>query len=468
MVEPGPAQSRAAGVRGNRANGAQAREEPRVDCPKMDQRAFPAGFLWGTSTSAHQVEGGNENNDWWEWEKQPGRIRDGSRSGEACRWWSGAAEEDLAAAASLGHNSHRLSVEWSRLEPEPGRWDDAAFARYGRLLAAMRRLGLSAMVTLNHITLPRWVAARGGWLARDIAPAFARFAEECIRRLGGAVDHWATINEPATVAGAGYAETFWPPALGSVRAGMRALGAMLEAHGAAYRAMKRVHPGASIGIVVSAPRFEPARRSSRVDTLICAAQDWVFLGSTLRALRTGSIFPPLLAPARSEGLRGSLDFLGVNYYGQYAVRFDPLLHDRLFGRHVQEPTIREGHCDWGQISPGGLTRQLVRLSALGVPLYVTENGIHDPADAIRPGFLVDHVAAVREAIGQGADVRGYFHWALVDNFEWAEGWLPRFGLIEVDPATQKRTPRPSAQLYARICQSNGATERRVEGGRRTF
>ena len=423
----------------------------------MGEPAFPAGFLWGTSTSAHQVEGGNENNDWSEWEKQPGRIRDGTTSAEACRWWNGSAEEDLATAASLGQNAHRLSIEWSRLEPEPGRWDDAAFARYLRLLAEMRRLGISAMVTLHLVTLPRWVAARGGWLARDIVSLFARYAEECIRRLGGSVDHWVTINEPASVAGAAYVSRYWPPALGSVRAGLRALGAMLEAHAAAYGAMKRVHPAASVGIVLSTPRFEPARTGSRMDTLICAAQDWVFIGSLLRALRTGTLLPPLSGPARPPGLRRSLDFLGANYYGQYAVRFDPLLHERLFGRHVQEPTVRAGECDWGQISPDGLTRQLVRLSAMEVPLYVTENGIHDAADAIRPAFLTDHVAAVHEALRRGADVRGYFHWSLLDNFEWAEGWQPRFGLIEVDPVTQKRTLRPSAHLYARICGSNGAT-----------
>ena len=418
---------------------------------------FPPGFLWGTSTSAHQVEGGNENNDWNDWEKQPGRVRDGSTSGAACRWWSGSAEEDLAIASSLGQNAHRLSIEWSRLEPEPGRWDDSAFARYARLFDEMRHLGLGAMVTLHHVTLPRWLAARGGWLARDIGILFARFAEECIRRLGAKVDQWVTINEPASLAGAAYAETYWPPALGSVGAGLRALSAMLAAHAAAYRAMKRVHPAASIGIVLSAPRFEPARKQSHLDALICAAQDWVFIGAVVRALRTGLLLPPLSGPGPT-GLRGSLDFLGVNYYGQYSVRFDPLLHQRLFGRHVQEPTMRAGDCDWGQVSPEGLTRQLVRFSAMNVPLYVTENGIHDATDSSRPGFLVDHVAAVREAIALGADVRGYFHWSLVDNFEWAEGWQPRFGLIQMDRLTQKRTLRPSAHVYERICRSNGAPQ----------
>ncbi|HWE24956.1 MAG TPA: family 1 glycosylhydrolase [Myxococcales bacterium] len=414
---------------------------------------FPRGFAWGTSTSAHQVEGKNENNDWAEWERRPGAITDGTRAGDACGWWNGRAEQDLSAAAAMGQNAHRLSLEWSRLEPEPGRWDDAAFARYARLLDEMRRLGLDAMVTLQHVTLPLWVARRGSWTWWEVVDFFGRYAEECARRLHGRVRSWVTMNEPAAVAGAAYALEYWPPALGSSRAALRALAVMLEAHAAAYHAIKRVEPDTPVGVVLSAPRLEPAG-PALPDRAVAWAQDWAFLGATLRALRTGSLLFPLRGRrARVPGLRGSADFLGVNYYGRYAVRFDPK-SALLFGRHVQEPTVRTGKCDWGAISPDGLTRQLVRLARFGVPLYVTENGIRDAEDSIRPKFLADHVAAVHEAIRLGADVRGYFHWSLVDNFEWAEGWAPRFGLYALDPVTQHRTPRQSAALYAEICRTN--------------
>ena len=185
------------------------------------------------------------------------------------------------------------------------------------------------------------------------------------------------------------------------------------------------------------------------------AQDWSFLGATLRSLKTGVLQPPIAGRRlRVPGLGGSLDFVGVNYYGRYAVQFDLRSAGILFGKHVQEPTIRTGGCDWGEISPAGLTRQLLRLSRLGVPLYVTENGIRDSDDALRPSFLREHVAALHQAIRLGAEVRGYFHWSLVDNFEWAEGWVPRFGLRALDPATQRRTPRGSAAVYARICRAN--------------
>ncbi|HYZ88927.1 MAG TPA: family 1 glycosylhydrolase [Myxococcales bacterium] len=415
---------------------------------------FPRGFFWGTSTSSHQVEGNNDNNDWSEWEKRPGAITDGTRAGAACGWWDGRAEQDLAAAATAGQNAHRLSLEWSRLEPEPGRWDNAAFGRYARLLEEMRHLGLRAMVTLQHVTLPLWLARRGAWTSWEAVDAFARYAEECARRLDGRVDSWVTMNEPAAVAGAAYALTYWPPGLGSSRAALRALAVMLEAHAAGYQAVKRVAPRAAVGIVLSAPRLEPARRTLS-DRGITWVQDWAFLASTLFALRTGILPLPLRGRrARVPGLRGATDFLGVNYYGRYAVRFDPHNAALLFGRHVQEPTVRTGRCDWGAIAPEGLTRQLLRLSRFGVPLYVTENGIRDEEDSTRQDYLRSHVAAVHEAIRLGVEVRGYFHWSLLDNFEWAEGWAPRFGLSALDPATQRRTPRPSAALYAEICRTN--------------
>jgi beta-glucosidase len=421
----------------------------------MPERTFPRGFLWGTATSAHQVEGGNENNDWSAWEKKPGRIHDGTTAGRACAWWEGMAEEDLAAAASLGQNAHRLALEWSRLEPEQGRWDDAAFARYARLLDRMAELRLTSMVTLSHCTLPLWAADAGGWESPHAVRWFARFAAKCVRELGSRVALWVTLNEPAATAGAGYALAEWPPGRGSFRAGLRALATLVEAHGAAYRAMKEAAPAARVGIVVNTPHIEPDR-GTLGDRAVAAGQNWSLVGVVLHALRSGTLLPPLsLLPRRVPSLRGSFDFLGSNYYGRYAVRFDPSASNRLFGRHVQTPTVRAAVCDWGQVSPAGLTEQLVRLSRLGVPLYVTENGIPDARDAERPRFLREHVAAVHEAIRRGSDVRGYFHWSLLDNFEWSEGWTPRFGLFALDRATQKRTQRPSAEVYADICRRNG-------------
>jgi beta-glucosidase len=420
----------------------------------MDQFRFPEGFLWGAATAAHQVEGMNQGNDWWEWEQVPGRIRDGSKSMRAADWWAGAAERDLALAASLGHNAHRMSVEWSRLEPEPGRYDDEAFARYRAILSAGRTNGLKMFVTLHHFTLPAWVARAGGFLNPEIIVRVGALARVCREQLGEHVDAWATFNEPSVLAYQAYAGRRWPPGLGSRPRAFIALRHMLLAHAAAYRDLRGGN--APVGLVLNMPVFDPARPRDRRDRSAAWLRNWLWSEVCVQALATGRLLPPLGAGVKVDPeLRGSFDFLGLNYYGRYAVQFDRRARRQLFARHVQEPTVHTEHIDWGQIAPEGLTRNLLRLARLGKPLYVTENGIYDAADSRRPDYLVQHIAAVAKAIEQGADVRGYFHWSLVDNFEWAEGWSTRFGLIAVDPETQTRSPRPSASLYQMICQRNG-------------
>jgi beta-glucosidase len=257
----------------------------------------------------------------------------------------------------------------------------------------------------------------------------------------------------------GYATERWPPGLNQTSAFARALANMLRAHAAGYRAVHEALPGASVGIVMSLPAFVPAR-PRRSDATAAAGQDWIFNGVMLAALDRGWLLPPLsLGPKRIDGLAKSFDWLGVNYYGCYHVQFDPGAPQRAFGKHVDMGNVRTATGDWGAPHPVGLTDQLVRLGRFGVPLFVTENGVFDNEDRTRPSYLVDHVRAVHRAIAQKADVRGYFHWSLVDNFEWAEGWRTRFGLIAIDRRTQERRVRGSARVFAGICRANA-----VEGG----
>lgn len=419
----------------------------------MTSTSFPSDFWWGCATSSHQVEGSNDN-DWTQWERRPRAIADGTRSGDAARWWSGAAEGDLDRAAAWGHNATRLSVEWSRLEPEPGRFDDAAFERYAEILRHAGDRGLSRLVTLNHFTLPKWIAARGSWLADDIVPAITRFTTACAERLGAHVERWATLNEPSLVALLGYADSLWPPGRKDPRTFGPALATMLRAHVAMHRALKQARPESSVGLVLNVPCFDPDRPHP-VDRGLAWLQDHAISGVVLRALETGRLWPPVGLGGRIEGLPSSFDWLGLNYYGRYAVRFSPWAFTQAFGAHVQPDTSRCGDTDWGQPHPQGLTRGLQRLAALGVPVLVTENGIQTRDDTQRAAYIRDHVEAVRDALAQGVDVRGYFHWSLIDNFEWAEGWRPRFGLLALDLETGKRTPRPSAEVFAAICRSNG-------------
>jgi beta-glucosidase len=424
----------------------------------MAPRRFPPGFLWGTATAAHQVEGGNANNQWWDWEQQPGRIRNGDRSGDACGWWRDP-EPDLDRAAALGQNAHRLSIEWSRIEPRDGVFDDAALARYRDLLQALRRRGLEPMVTLHHFTNPRWLEQRGGWLHADTPQRFGRFAARAVAALGDLCRLWCTINEPMVYATQSFLLGVWPPGVKDVRLAFRVAVALLHGHTAAADAIHQHDSQAKVGIVHHLRLFDPASRAPQ-DRVVAAAQDYLFNGVLLHAIRTGRLLPPLgngLSAIR--GLRGSCDFLGLNYYTRDYVAFDARLPNEMFGRRFtpsgapQSDLLGDGKA-YGEIYPEGLYRALRRVGQLGLPIYVTETGLPDAADDRRPRFLLGHLAAVHRAIQEGVDVRGVFLWTLVDNFEWSEGWGLRFGLYALDQATQARRLRRSGALYAAIALAN--------------
>jgi beta-glucosidase len=422
-----------------------------------DRLGFPPGFLWGAATSSHQVEGSAEANDWWAWERaDPSRIRGGRLSGEAAGWWAlGWAERDLTAAARLGHGAHRLGLEWSRLAPHPGKRSHAATDRYRAILGHARDLGLRTFVTLHHFTLPQWLAAAGGWRAPGTAEALAVHSAASARDLGDLVDGFFTINEPTVLALKAFFHGMWPPGRQAPHLAARAVREQLRGHALAYRAVKAERPDTPVGLALNLPTVSPARSENLLDRRVAAAQDWMVNGSVLHALRTGVCRPPVgNRPTSVPGLAGSFDFLGINYYGRYLTRFAPDRPGMAFGRFVQEPTVRTDSADWGQPSPAGLVATLKRAAGLGRPLYVSENGVFDPTDALRCHYLVEHLRALQVAASEGMPVRGYFHWSLVDNFEWAQGWTTPFGLVALDPVTQARRARPSAHLLAEVARRN--------------
>ncbi len=427
---------------------------------------FPPGFLWGTATSAHQVEGGNEQNQWWAWEQQPGRIWKGDRSGLACDWWR-RAEDDLALAAEMGQNSHRFSIEWSRIEPQKGCFDDRPLERYRRLITRMHELGLEPMVTLHHFTNPQWLEDQGGWLNPEAVERFARFVERAVTALGDGVRLWCTINEPAVYALLGFIEGDFPPGLHSPLQALRVLRHLLLAHAEAYRVVHRLQPDAQVGTVNHIHLFDPARASSPLDRWVASALDGIFNAGPLRAAVDGRLrFPLTWSNRRVAALVNSCDFIGINYYTREMVAFDLRRPADLFGRRFYAPGAEHADIsrrdDFGDIYPEGLYRCLRAYAGLGKPLYVTENGWPDAADVHRPRALLSHITQLWRAMAEGAPVRGYYHWSLIDNFEWAEGWSQRFGLIAMDPVTQARRLRRSAELYAAIAHGNGITKELVE------
>jgi beta-glucosidase len=430
----------------------------------MAPRRFPPGFLWGTATAAHQVEGQNDNNQWWDWEQQPERIWHGDRSGDACGWWRDPAP-DLDRIAALGQNAHRLSIEWSRIEPRDGAFDEAALERYRELLVALRQRGITPMVTLHHFTNPRWLEQLGGWLHPDTPLRFARFVARTVERLGDQCQLWCTINEPMVYVTQSYLLGLWPPGAASIGMAFHAAAAMLRGHAAASAAIRAVDPSLRVGIVHNLRLFDPATPAPQ-DIAVAMAQDYLFNGVLLMALRTGHLPPPLGDALRDvPGLRGSCDFFGLNYYTRDHVAFDPRVPQELFGRRFtpagapQSDAGRDGH-SYGEIYPAGLYRALRRVARLGLPIYITETGLPDADDDQRPQYILDHLAAVHQAIGEGVDVRGVFLWTLVDNFEWSEGWGLRFGLYALDQPSGTRTLRPSGALYAAIARANAIPGRR--------
>jgi beta-glucosidase len=425
---------------------------------------FPKNFRWGGATAAHQVEGNNTQNDWWAWEQGEGHVRGGQKSGAACDWWN-TAERDFDLAAQLHNNAHRLSVEWSRIEPSDGQWDTAAIDRYRAMLQGLRQRGIEPMVTLHHFTIPQWLAERGGWENPDTVPLFERFAEKAARSLGDLCDFWCTTNEPVLYAILGWLgvpadaqqhQSTFPPGKHDLDLALAVLENLLLGHGAAYHAIHRVQPTARVGPVHQMFDIQPANPNSLLDRFVAGQRDRVMNQSLLDAVFHGNLLR-LVGFKRARQLQGTADFIGLNYYTRHIIAFDRHSPDTIFSRQVIPPNAPMGDGQYGEIYPQGLYRLLSRVGKYRVPIYVTENGLPDADDDQRPAFLVTHLRQLWWAIQNNIPVQGYYHWSLVDNFEWAEGWNLRFGLIEVNPETQERRIRKSGQLFGEIAGANAFT-----------
>ena len=422
---------------------------------------FPDGFRWGVATAAHQYEGGNTNNNWYAWE-HAGRIKSGDFSGLAADWWEHA-ERDFDFAQRLGVNALRLSLEWSRIEPRPGEWDARALERYRRMLQGLRERGIEPLVTLHHFTNPLWLEARGAFLAPDSVDLFTRYVRQAVGALGDLCDFWCTINEPNIYAIVGYLLGDWPPGKrGSIRAMTRVQANLARAHAAAYAAIHEIQPSARVGWAQNYNIFDPANPRARLDRLLAGIMDAGFNDFFPRAVLTGKAgFPLSFFAGDLSVARGTCDYVGINLYYRDLVAFDLSRPQELFARRTSKPGSPHGDAGvqlvTGEVYPRGIARIARRASVFGKPIYVTENGVADKSDQLRPWVIATAARAMHEAITDGVDLRGYYHWSLVDNFEWAEGWTLRFGLAALDTQTQERTPRPSAALYSAIARANGLT-----------
>jgi beta-glucosidase len=401
----------------------------------MAKLEFPDGFLWGASTASHQVEG-NAHNQWSEWEGSPGRMTQLERDGLITKYGkenfiSGVAadhynryEEDFALAKELGHSATRISIEWSRIEPQEGEFDNAAIDHYRKVVAAIRKNDMEPFVTLWHWTFPVWFRDKGGFAIRSNEKYFARFCDKMAIALPE-VKFWITLNEPEIYTSHGYLKGTWPPQEESRIKTLKVFHNLAHAHRLAYAKIKKINPAAQVGIAKHNIYFE-AYRNQPWNVVIKKFADWGWNFYFLNKIS------------------GAQDFIGLNHY----------FHNRIKGKTNQNENLRVNDMGW-ELYPEAIYHVLKDLKKYNLPIYITENGLADAEDKQRAWFIKETLKNVHRAISDGVDVRGYLHWSLMDNFEWDKGFWPRFGLIAIDYTTEARSPRPSALEYKNICRDNG-------------
>lgn len=420
---------------------------------------FPRGFLWGTATAAHQVEGNNTNNQWWQWE-QDGHT-DG-KSGLACDWWGGRWREDFDRAAEGSQNAHRFSVEWSRIQPAPDKWDEDALEHYRNMLRGLRQRGLTAMVTLHHFTDPLWVAERGAWESAEIITLFEKFVRKTVEALKEYCTLWCTINEPNIYALIGYANGAFPPGVNDIQRAVQVEANLLRAHAAAYRLIHQIQPEARVGYALAYRSMVAKHRWSPLDALMRNIRHQGVNLAFPSAISTGVMKSPI-AKINLPEAKGAQDYLGINYYTVDTISFNLRNRKELF-THSDFPEDADfSDTKFLANVPEGFYEALkwaVRMYP-NLPIIVTENGVECADDHIRPRYIAQHIHQLWRAVNFNWPIKGYFHWSLVDNFEWERGWTQRFGLWALDVETQKRTKRPSADLYAAICKENGLSSEMV-------
>ncbi len=410
----------------------------------MKPFSLPESFLLGTATASLQIEGGDRNNNWYRWVEQ-GHSKEG-HCVVACDHWN-RVEEDTALMKDLGHHTYRLSIEWSRIEPEKGRFDPDAMQHYRREIEGLLAAGIVPLVTLHHFSDPLWLEDSGGWLNPEVLDLFERYTSYVVEALGDLVADWVTINEPNVYTLFAYMFGIFPPGKTSITACFKVAKNMAEAHIRSYR---KIH--------------EIRQKTGRSETMVGVANHIRVLepkhGGLLERCVTG-LYDYLFHGMFINPVAGYMDFFGVNYYSREMISLsgNPAM---LFGKFETKQGVPVNDLGW-EIYPEGLYRVCTRYwEQSKVPIYITENGTCDRADAFRTKYIYDHLYQVRRLINDGVDVRRYYHWTFTDNFEWEEGTSARFGIVELNYETQERKVRPSGLFYRDICRNHGVTQDMIE------
>lgn len=392
---------------------------------------FPKDFLWGTATAAFQTEGNNKNTEWWEWENTKPKDRQYplEKSGIACDSYN-RYEEDLDLCVKLNNNAVRFSIEWARIQPDENTFDQNEIDHYKKVITAAKKRNLKTFVTLYHFTLPLWFGKKGGWSKGKNIKYFETYVTRCAQEFGPLVDAFITMNEPLVYSLAAYLEGMWPPGIEDLVSTLIVQHNLVNAHKRAYKAIKAVG-NYYTGMVENINYFD------------YKPGFWAPVGYLVSKLLTFFNVDFHLAEVKNH-----LDFFGVHFY--FSTRFNGVVRENL-------DDVQSDLGWW--VYPPGFERVLLHIKRLNVPIYITENGVADAMDRIRKDFIKNMLIACHNAMEQGVDVRGYFHWSLIDNYEWHQGFWPKFGLVYIDYKNNcARIPRDSFYYYADICKNGRILE----------
>jgi beta-glucosidase len=413
---------------------------------------LPDNFLMGAATAATQIEGGDTNNNWYDW-CMKGKIKDGTSCVRADDHWN-RVEEDIELMGQLNFKVYRMGLEWSRIEPENGSFDETAIDHYRKEIKLLVANGIKPLVTLHHFSNPLWFASEGDFEKSTSVKYFERYTRYVVEKLGDLVGEYITINEPNVYMANGYYFASWPPGKKNFRLSMKVCRNMTLCHIAAYRAIheireKRGFTGRTmVGVANHLRVFDPFSKNP-LDFIAAKIMRFIFQDAIIKSMAGGVLVPPIGFGA-PLGRGRFYDFIGINYYTRSGVHFKGFKDDTI-------PGNQQNDLGW-EIYPEGLSR-LCRhyYKKYRAPIWITENGTCDASDSFRAKYIYTHLREVAKLCKEGIPVERYYHWTLMDNFEWLEGESARFGLIEVDYKTQKRMIRESGKFYGELCKTNKCT-----------
>lgn len=403
-------------------------------------------FLWGVATSAFQLEG-SPHADWASWDSILSSKPDVTNHYTLYK-------EDLCLLKELGVNAYRFSLEWSRIQPREKVWDGKAVAHYQDIIDILLENNIEPMVTLHHFTHPLWFIKKYPWHKIESIEKFLDFAEKIVSTIKG-VKYWITFNEPYVLLLGGYLEGCMPPGIKDMSLAVNALKNIFTCHGGAYDIIHSKIPGSMVSVAHNMAALAPWKIWNPLDRLLAKIAKHFYNHSLLDAFLTGTmrIKFPFKNPVDIDlPIKNKLDFFGVNYYTRVHMRFNPFKKMGVELRHRDIDGYGLTDMGW-EIHPHGLEKVLRYASRLNVPLIITENGIAARDDQKKIKFMKRHVDILEKCIKDGIDVRGYFYWSLIDNYEWLQGLDARFGLYKVDFNTLKRKPTNAAAYYSYLIKS---------------